>query len=86
MDPNENCKVLLAERQMERVYLLWHSHPTGVNEKNEKLIGVYTTKEAARATQHRFVALPGFSSCPEGFEIAAYEIGMDHWTERYFTE
>ncbi len=71
---------------MEKVYLLWHSHPTGANEQNEKLIGVYATEGAAMATQHRFLALPGFSSCPEGFEIVPYEIGMDHWTEGYFTE
>jgi hypothetical protein len=38
---------------MEKVYLLWHSHPTGANEYNEKLIGVYATQEAAISTQNR---------------------------------
>jgi hypothetical protein len=28
---------------MDTMYLLWHSHPTGASEKNEKLIGVYLT-------------------------------------------
>ena len=71
---------------MERVYLLWHSHPTGANENNEKLIGVYSTEEDALANHCRLQELPGFSSFPEGFEIVAYEIGKDHWTEGYFTE
>jgi len=71
---------------MEKVYLLWHAHPTGANENNEKLIGVYPTQEAAMATQRRLLGVSGFSSCPEGFEIVAYEVGMDHWTEGYITE
>jgi hypothetical protein len=74
------------EERMERVYLLWHSHPTGANENNEKLIGVYASEEAATATRNRLLVLPGFSSFPEGFEIVAYEIGSDHWTEEYVTE
>jgi hypothetical protein len=71
---------------MEKVYLLWHTHPTGANENNEKLIGVYATEETAAAAQRRFLGVPGFSSNPEGFEIVSYEVGMDHWTEGYFTE
>ncbi|MGA3370918.1 MAG: hypothetical protein ABSC48_04065 [Terracidiphilus sp.] len=71
---------------MERVYLLWHTNPTGANENNEKLIGVYLTQDAAMAAQSRLIGLPGFSSYPEGFDVAAYEVGMDHWTEGYFTE
>jgi hypothetical protein len=27
----------------------------------------------------------GFAIYPEGFEIAKYRIGEDHWTEGYFT-
>ena len=71
---------------MERVYLLWHTHPTGANEDNEKLIGVYATQEAAMATQRRLMEKSGFSSHPEGFEIVSYEVGRDHWTDGYFTE
>jgi hypothetical protein len=71
---------------METVYLLWHSHPTSADEMNEKLIGVYATEEAAEATQQRFLALPGFSSYPEGFEIVPHQVGLDHWSDGYFTE
>ena len=71
---------------MEMVYLLWHTHPTGANESNEKLIGVYASEEFAIAARRRLLEQPGFSSFPEGFEIVGYEIGKDHWTEGYFTE
>ena len=30
---------LRTEKRMEKVYLLWHTHPTGANENYEKLIG-----------------------------------------------
>jgi hypothetical protein len=71
---------------MEVVYLLWHSHPTGGNENNEKLIGVYSTEEAAKSAQNRIAEKAGFASCPEGFEIVKYRIGEDHWSEGYLTE
>jgi hypothetical protein len=71
---------------MEFVYLLWHSHPTGGHENNEKLIGVYSTEDAAKSAQNRTSEKPGFASCTEGFEIVKYRIGEDHWTVGYFTE
>jgi hypothetical protein len=69
----------------ETVFILWHSHPTGGNEYNEKLIGVYATEQDALDAQGRTSLKPGFSSCMEGFLIDAYEIGKDHWIEGYFT-
>ena len=71
---------------MDTVYILWHTHPTGANENNAKLIGVYASEEAAMAAQSRLLEKPGFSSFPEGFEIVQYTLGKDHWTEGYFTE
>ncbi|MEO6805234.1 MAG: hypothetical protein ABI209_03710 [Edaphobacter sp.] len=71
---------------MTEVYLLWHSHPTGSGEMNEKLIGVYQSESAAETTQKRFEKLPGFRDYREGFEIVPYEVGKDHWEEGYFTE
>jgi len=71
---------------MSAVYILWHTHATGANEKNEKLLGVYASEDAAMAAQSRLLEKPGFSSLPEGFEIVKYSIGEDHWTEGYFTE
>jgi hypothetical protein len=71
---------------MDTVYILWHTHPTGAGEENEKLIGVYATEESALAAQSRLLSKPGFSSFPQGFEIAACPVGKDHWEEGYFTE
>lgn len=71
---------------MDTVYILWHTHPTGANENNEKLIGVYESEQNAMAAQSRLLLMPGFCSYPEGFEINEYQIGKDHWTEGYFTE
>jgi hypothetical protein len=68
------------------VYLLWHSHPTGGNENNEKLIGVYETEDDAKSAQNRLSGKAGFVSYVEGFEIAKYRLGEDHWTDGYFTE
>jgi hypothetical protein len=67
------------------VFILWHSHPTGAGEMNEKLIGVYATEEEASSAIERLKLRPGFCDYLEGFEIAPYEIGKDHWDEGYFT-
>jgi len=72
--------------KMDAVYILWHSHPTGGNENNEKLIGVYSSDDEARSAQERTSEKPGFKDYLEGFEIVRYRIGEDHWTEGYFTE
>jgi hypothetical protein len=45
---------------MDTVYVLWHTHPTGANENNENLIGVYLSEEAAMAAQSRLLEKPGF--------------------------
>jgi len=75
-----------VKKEMDIVHLLWHSHPTGVGENNEKLIGVYRTEEEATLAQNRISRKAGFAEYPQGFEIAKYCIGEDHWTEGYFTE
>ena len=71
---------------MDVVYLLWHSHPTGGNENNEKLIGVYSTEDEANSARNRLSRKAGFATYPDGFEIVKYRIGEDHWAEGYFTE
>jgi hypothetical protein len=68
---------------MRTVYLLWHRHEFENGPDDEKLIGVYESELAARRAQARAAGLPGFREQPEGFEIVAYELGQDHWTEGY---
>ena len=70
---------------MDAVYILWHSHPTGENENDEKLIGVYASEDDAIAAKGRMSTKSGFVDCPDGFEIDKYAVGEDHWTEGYVT-
>ena len=71
---------------MDTVYLLWHFHPTGANENNDKLIGVYSSEDRAKSAQERLAEQPGFKEYVEGFEIAKVALDKDSWTEGYFTE
>lgn len=77
-----------------KVYILHHIHPVG-DEEDVKLIGVYSTEETARAAVHRLASLPGFVDSPrlqtgyeetvDGFQISAYDLDKDHWTEGFVT-
>jgi hypothetical protein len=68
---------------MKTVYLLWHRHPFENGPEDVKLIGVYESGFAARQAQARVAGQPGFRDYPEGFQICAYEVGQDHWTEGF---
>ena len=65
--------------------MLNHVHELPSGEDDVKFIGVYLTKADADMAVLRASQLPGFSECPNGFDIQEYEIGKDHWTEGYFT-
>jgi hypothetical protein len=66
------------------VFLLWHVHQLNGDE-DEKLIGVYRTKQDAELAISRLQAQPGFRNTPEGFQIVEYAINKDHWTEGFVT-
>jgi len=68
---------------MKTVYLLWHRHAFENGPDDVKLIGVYDSALAARQARSRVGGQPGFRKYPEGFEISAYELGQDHWTEGF---
>jgi hypothetical protein len=69
-----------SNQDIERaVYLLWHTDKHG----DEKLIGVYGTKEQATSAITRTKDKPGFSDTGGEFEIARYELNKDHWTEGF---
>jgi hypothetical protein len=70
---------------MKSVFLLWHTHELPDGEEDSKFIGVYESKDAAEHAKGRVRCLPGFAEHPDGFEISAYEIGRDHWTEGFLT-
>jgi hypothetical protein len=65
-------------------FLLWHTHSID-KEEGEKLIGAYASSSEAEAAIQRLKDKRGFREYPDGFEIAEYEIGKDHWTEGFIT-
>ncbi len=70
---------------MQIVYVLWHTHTLSEDREGEKIVGIYESEAAAQQAQTRVGTLPGFVTHPEGFEIASYEIGKDHWISGYVT-
>ena len=72
---------------MKSVFLLFHTHHFENGEDNEKLLGVYSSRELAeKKIENKYKKLPGF--CEEGgeFIIDEYEIDQDNWEEGYVTE
>ena len=69
---------------MEKVFILHHERPeTDKIVEDVKLIGAYSTEEAALAAIARLVVQPGFRDYPDHFSIDSYPIDMDHWTEGF---
>ena len=69
---------------MDLVYILWHCHQTA-GDSDDKLIGVYKTREDAEAAMRRLADKPGFKDAVDGFEIHDYVVGRDGWTEGYIS-
>ena len=75
-----------SDRSSERdnVYLLHHVR--GEQEEEVKLIGVYRSRANAAAAVSRLKTKPGFCDHVEGFQIEAYALDVDHWTEGFVSE
>ena len=67
------------------VYLLWHMHETPAGEEDNKLIGVYSSPEAAEQARQRKIAFPGFRQLPDGFVVDPYTVDEDAWSEGFVT-
>lgn len=50
-----------------------------------KLIGTYSSQDAAKAAVKRVSRSPGFRDHPDGFYIDAYEVDEDHWIDGFVT-
>jgi len=70
---------------MESVFVLLHVHEMPEQEDDEKLIGVYRTKDDAEAAILRLRDKPGFREATDGFAIDEYVLNQDHWQEGYVT-
>jgi len=70
---------------MKSVFVVHHTYGESESE-TYKLIGVFSSEEAARRVINRHSQLPGFESYPNGFEITAYEMDKSHWNEGFGLE
>lgn len=68
---------------MDAVYIVEHSHEFPNGKEDIKLIGVYTSDEAARAAVERLRLQPGFCDHPDGFTVSKYPLNQDHWTDGF---
>ena len=65
------------------VYLLWHGDDISPDTSEAKLLGVYSSEQAARDRINRSAALPGFAEHPDDFLISPSEVDKDEWTTGY---
>jgi len=70
---------------MESVFLLHHTYEDKDHE-DIKLIGVFSTREAAEHAMLKVKNEPGFRDYPDGFEISEYEIDKPGWLEGFGEE
>lgn len=78
------------------VYVLQHVHTHDDGGEDAKLIGVYSSRDSARAAIARLSKAPGFSGAPllvdplkddrtDGFHIDEYQLDKDQWAEGFAT-
>ena len=67
------------------VWVLHHVHELPDGEEDVKLIGIYSSEEAARLAISRLSRQPGFQQVPSGFQVESYEVDKDHWSEGFVT-
>lgn len=67
------------------VYIVQHVHEFDDDSEDIKMIGAFTTREAAEQAVKQVSTAEGFRDTPEGFHINAYELDKIHWEEGYIT-
>lgn len=68
---------------LQVVYLLWHGDDLDEDTPEAKLLGVYSSEQAALDRINRSSALPGFAEHPDDFHISQYTIDKDEWVAGY---
>jgi hypothetical protein len=71
---------------MNVAHLLWHVRKDDIYKEDAKLIGAYSSPEAAAAAIARVKDKLGFRDCVAGFEVSAYEIDKEHWSEGFIRD
>jgi len=67
------------------LFVVEHLHVLKDGDESIKLIGVYSSQEAAQKAADRLRLRPGFCDTPDGFSIDRYSLDEDNWTDGYVT-
>ncbi|MDL2285887.1 hypothetical protein LJC24_00415 [Desulfococcaceae bacterium OttesenSCG-928-F15] len=69
---------------MDKVYILWHTRGIEPDEEKDcKLIGVYSSKQLAMSKLNKYKTIKGFKDYPDGFEIIEQKIDEGGWKEGF---
>ena len=74
-----------SSQLVKRVFVVQHSCEFDGCEET-KLIGVYTTRQAADEAIRRLAVAPGFRDHPNDFSVDEYPLDVDHWSEGFITD
>jgi hypothetical protein len=70
---------------MKSVFIVHHVHEFEDGHEDHKIIGVFTTQEAAAVALAQVKDQPGFKECLQGFEITEWQLNRVGWPEGYVT-
>jgi len=78
----------LSKKDVVRIYLVQHVYKVDGEDDNEevKLIGVYSTKDKAKAATRRLAEQVGFKDYPDGFIIGPMVLNRDYWATGFIRE
>jgi hypothetical protein len=65
------------------VFVVQHVHELEDESEDVKLIGVYSSQDAAASAVERLRRQPGFCDTPDGFHIDRYVVDEDHWSSGF---
>jgi len=72
---------------MKSAFLLFHTHHMPDGTDDDKILGVYSSRQVAeerRDTKYRL--LPGFREPDGEFVIDEYQVDQDNWEEGFITD
>lgn len=61
------------------VYIVQHVRAEKSGDEDVRLVGIYSSKEAAKNAVLRAGMQPDFRRFPQGFKIAKYALDKDQW-------
>jgi len=72
-------------KKLKNVFLLQHTNVLSDGAEDVKIIGIYSSEDAAKNAAKRASKRQGFDKSPEGFNIDGYTVDEDYWSEGFIT-